>query len=87
MREVAVKRTLRVDILATLGTRLLNYLTINKIKPTKVQLKNIQAFMKIDFIPNDIRMTMLQDAVSSKNKHLKAILADRHLAKLLLKRM
>lgn len=87
LEAVAVRRTLRVDILATLCTRLINYLTINRIKPTKVQLKNIQSFMKIDFIPNDIRMAMLQDVVASDNKYLKGIFLDRDLNRMFLKRM
>lgn len=79
--------SLRVDILSTLCTRLVNYLTINNIKPDKDQLQNIKDFIKIDFIPNDIRLAMAQDLVSSSNPNLKMIMADPEIGRLLLKRM
>ena len=77
--------TLRVDILATLCTRLVNYLVVNNIKPDKEQLQNIKSFIKIDFLPNDIRLAMAQDIVASSN--LKLIMADPEIGKLLLNRM
>jgi len=85
LKGIVMKGTLRVDILATLCTRLVNYLIINNIKPNKEQLENIKAFIKIDFIPNDIRLSMAQDLVSSSN--LKLIMADPEIGKLLLNRM
>lgn len=85
LKSIVMKGTLRVDILATLCTRLVNYLVINNIKPDKDQLANIKEFIKIDFIPNDIRLSMAQDLVSAQ--HLKLIMADPEIGKLLLKRM
>ena len=85
LMSIVMKGPLRVDILATLCTRLVNYLVINDIKPEKEQLINIKEFIKIDFIPNDIRLSMAQDLVSAS--HLKPIMADPEIGKLLLKRM
>lgn len=87
LKGIVMKGTLRVDILATLCTRLVNYLTINNLKPSKEQLNNIKEFIKIDFIPNDIRLSMAQDLVSSSNANLKPIMADPEIGKLLLQRM
>lgn len=87
IRAMVKKDTLRVDILATLCTRLVNFLTLHKIRPSKQQLTNIKSFIKMDFLPNDIRLTMAQDLVSSKNSALKSIMADPAIAKMLLKRM
>jgi hypothetical protein len=87
LKSIVMKGTLRVDILATLCTRLVNYLTINNVKPNKDQLANIKEFIKIDFIPNDIRLSMAQDLVSSSNTNLKQIMADPQIGKLLLQRM
>ena len=87
LKSIVMKGTLRVDILATLCTRLVNYLTINNVKPNKDQLTNIKEFIKIDFIPNDIRLSMAQDLVSSSNTNLKQIMADPQIGKLLLQRM
>ena len=86
-KSVVLKEPIRVDIIATLCTRLVNYLVINKIVPTKEQLANIKSFIKIDFMPNDIRLTMAQDLVSSGNPALKMIMGDPIIAQLLLKRM
>ena len=87
LKEVALQKTVRVDILATVCTRLVNYLTINKVKPDKNQMDNLKKFIKIDFIPNDLRLTMAQDLVSSDNASLKMIMADPEIGKMLLKRM
>ncbi len=87
LKGIVTKGTLRVDILATLCTRLVNYLSINNIKPSKEQLNNIKEFIKIDFIPNDIRLSMAQDLVSSSNTNLKQIMADPQIGKLLLQKM
>jgi hypothetical protein len=87
IRSVVQKGTLRVDILSTLATRLVNYLTTKEIRPNKDQLDNIKSFIKLDFLPNDIRLAMSQDLVQSSNSNLKMIMADPEIGKLLLKKM
>jgi hypothetical protein len=87
IEQVVKKEVLRVDILATLCTRFTNYLTINKIKPDAAQLKNIQQFIKMEVLPNDLRLTLLQDLVNSKNEHLKAVMSDPQVSMLLLQNM
>jgi len=87
LKGVVQKEVLRVDIIATICTRLVNYLTLSKIKPNKDELKNIQTFIKMDIIPNDIRLSMLQDIVSSPNTALTAVMTDPEVAMLLLKKM
>ncbi len=87
LKSIVVKKTIRVDIIATLCTRLVNYLTIQEIKPNASQLENIKQFILLEFIPNDIRLTMAQDLVSSSNPHLKKIMGDPQISKLLLQKM
>lgn len=87
IKSMVQKDILRVDIIATLCTRLTNYLTLQKIKPNKDQIKNIQSFIKMDFIPNDLRLSLLQDIVSSSNQHLKGVMADPAIGMMLLQRM
>jgi len=87
LKKVVKKGSLRVDILATLCTRLVNYLTVNQIKPSKYQLDNIKKFLLIDFIPNDLRLITAQEIIDSKNKHLKVIMSDAKIAMLLLEKM
>ena len=87
LKSIVQKEVLRVDIIATICTRLINYLTLNNIIINNDQLKNIQTFIKMDFIPNDIRLSLLQDLVSSKNTSLKAVMQDSEVALLLLNKM
>jgi len=87
LKGVVQKEVLRVDILATMCTRLVNYLTLNDIKPDQEEIKNIASFIKMDIIPNDIRLSMLQDLVSSPNTALKKVMQDPEVAMLLLQKM
>ncbi|KXX70468.1 AAA family ATPase [Flammeovirga sp. SJP92] len=85
--DVVLKETLRVDIIATICTRMVNYLEINTKKLTKTQLDNLKQFIKLEFLPNDIRLTMLQDLMTSKNTSVKMVMADVEIGKMLLQKM
>ncbi|MFC6632761.1 AAA family ATPase [Microbulbifer taiwanensis] len=74
----------RIDILATLCTRLYHYLRVNEIKPDRTQLANIQSFLKLELLPNDLRLGLMQDLMNTGNPALKAVLADAELAKMFL---
>ena len=87
MQELVVGEVLRVDTMATICTRLLAYLAVNNISLTPMQLTNIQSFIKLDFIPNDLRLSLLQDLVSSKNTSLKMVMSDPEIGKMLLNNM
>jgi hypothetical protein len=74
----------RVDVLSVLANRLIYYCaSIDKL--TDKQKENLKAFIKIESIPNDIRLSMAQELVSIT--HLKSIMSDPVIGKLLLKRM
>lgn len=79
--------TLRVDILASLCTRLVNYLTLHDIQPNPRELANIQAFIKLPFLPSDLRFALAQDLVGSQNPHLGALIGDPVIGKLVLEGM
>ncbi|MFK7808740.1 MAG: AAA family ATPase [Saprospiraceae bacterium] len=87
IKGIVNKEVLRVDIVATLCTRVINYLTLNDIKLKKGEIENIQSFIKMDIIPNDLRLSFLQDLVSSSNQSLKGVMADPEVAMLLLQKM
>lgn len=78
---------LRVDILATLATRMINHLELHKTKLSVKQIDNIKRFLMLDFMPCDLRLTTAQDLVRSSNKHLGAIMTDPEIGKLLLENM
>lgn len=87
VENLVKKDILRVDILATLATRVSNFLVINKIKPDKHQLENIQSFIKMEIIPNDIRLTLLQDIINTDNNKLKEVMSDPEVNMMFLKNL
>ncbi|MCT4615503.1 MAG: AAA family ATPase [Marinifilaceae bacterium] len=84
INSIVDKEVLRVDILATLCTRLSNYLILNNIKPKEAELLNLQKFIKLEILPNDLRLNLLQDLVSSPNKHLNEVINDTEISFMLL---
>lgn len=75
--------TIRVDILATLCTRITNYLRFNAPVSPK-QLKNIKCFLMMDVLPNDLRYALLNDLMNIANSNLKGLLADPEIGQLYL---
>ena len=84
--EMVNRTTLRVDLLSTLCTRLVNYLLVNDVKPSFAQNKNIKSFMLMNFIPNDLRLGMAQHFMKG-NSDLRNVMADAELSILLLENM
>lgn len=85
--DVVNKEVLRVDILATICTRLSNYLLLTKAKYTPEQIKNIQEFVKLDYIPNDLRLILLQDLMKTTNNSLQEVMNDPEVSMMLLENM
>lgn len=86
LRDLVLQKpeTPRIDILATICNRLIHHITLgNTILDTNA-IKNIQQFLLIDFLPNDIRLGMLQDIVISNKPELKQILSNPEIGKMLL---
>jgi MoxR-like ATPase len=73
----------RVDILSVITTRLVNYILLNQDRIKKEHIENIKNFLKMDFIPNDIRLLMSRD-LASANAEIKKVFADAELSKILL---
>ncbi len=84
--EMVNRATLRVDLLATLSTRLVNYLIVNDLQPDTQQFQNIKSFILLEFIPNDLRMGMALDLMNGSDA-LKSIMSDPELSLLLLENM
>ena len=74
---------IRVDILATLCTRIANYLRFNS-KVSPIQLNNIKQFLKMELLPNDLRHALLHDLMKLANSNLKGLLADPEIGQLYL---
>ena len=87
LRKIVQKQTLRVDILATVCSRMVNYLTLNPIKLNPSQLENLKRIIKMDFLPGDIRLALAQDLVKSPNQSLKLLMGDAEIGKMILDSM
>jgi MoxR-like ATPase len=85
--DLVVGDSLRIDILATICTQLIQAVTNIHFQPTDLQLENLKLFIKLDFLPDDLRLTFAQDLVGSENKSLKAILMDAEIGQLVLSRI
>lgn len=75
----------RIDIVVTLCTRLELFLKSYDAKLSKPQINNVKNFLKIEAIPNDIRLSMTGNLM--KMNSLKSLLVDPELSKLMLQRM
>ena len=90
LRAIVQKQSLRVDILATICTRLVNYLSLNERSLAEQELQNVIAFIKLDFLPNDIRLTMAQDLIDPEKPNslnLAPIMEDPEIGRILLEGM
>lgn len=87
IRALVQRETFRIDILAALCTRLLLHLRRKETRVDARALQNTTLFLKMDFLPGDLRFTMARDLVNSKKPSLKKITQDPKMAKLLLRKM
>lgn len=86
LQALVQQKTLRVDILSTLCTRLVNHLVVKDIHPNPQETQNIQSFMLMHFLPNDLRLGMAQDLMKGNND-IKNIMTHPELAMLMLENM
>lgn len=85
--DLVVGESLRIDILATICTRLIQTIDDKSFNVTHLHLENLKSFIKLDFLPDDLRLTFAQDLVGSKNEALKQILVDAEIGSLVLSRV
>jgi hypothetical protein len=87
IRQLVDKGTRRVDLLSTITTRLTNYLLLQKKALPDSQIENIKAFLKMEVLPNDIRLAAAREIVEYGTADLKALAQDPEIAMLLLEGM
>jgi tRNA(Ser,Leu) C12 N-acetylase TAN1 len=80
-------KTKRLDILSVIMTRLTNYLLYTKEDMTDKQFENLKKFILLTLIPNDLRLAMAQEIVTSNKKNIKKLYAVPEIGKLLLTKM
>ena len=79
--------TKRLDILSVVVTRLNNYLLSRNAEPTEAELANLQRFLLLELLPNDLRLAMAQELTQSKRPGLMRLYAIPEVGQLLLKKM
>jgi MoxR-like ATPase len=84
LKENFVTGQVQNDLLYALSIRLLNYVENTKKPIPELQLKNFEAFLKMDFFPSDLRFLIAQEIGNSKSNQLKGILSKPEMSKLLL---
>lgn len=75
---------LRVDILAAVCTRFVLHLGRQRKKLDTTERENLLRFVKLEMLPPDMRLALARDLSRSKNPHLKVLLGDPEVARLLL---
>lgn len=80
-----VEKDQRIDILSTLCTRLILYIKSVDTNFSKAQIENVKLFLKLEIIPNDIRLSMIGELTQIPS--MKTLLLDPTLSKLLLQKM
>jgi hypothetical protein len=68
-------------------TRLNNYLLTRSADPTEAELANLQRFLLLDLLPNDLRLAMAQELTQSKRPGLLKLYAVPDVGQLLLRKM
>ncbi|MBL7774526.1 MAG: AAA family ATPase [Saprospiraceae bacterium] len=79
--------TKRLDILSVVVTRLSNYLIQRPGEPTETEFANLQRFLLLELLPNDLRLAMAQELTQSKRPGLMKLYAVPEVGQLLLKKM
>lgn len=78
---------IRLDRLGTICTRLFIHLTAKDYTPQDQHGENIVAFLKIDELPNDLKMSLYMDVQREAGPEVREMLKDKRLAELLLATM
>lgn len=84
LRELICGDVLRVDILAGLCRRLVNELKNRQGACTGKELENLKAFLELDFLPNELRLGLMQELVDLGTASLERLMADPRLGRLFL---
>lgn len=79
--------TKRLDVLSVVVTRLNNHLLLRPQELSDAELLNLQQFILLDLLPNDLRLAMAQELTRSKRSGLMRLYAVPAIGQLLLEKM
>lgn len=87
IRDSVDGKTKRMDILSVIMTRLTNHVIYRGEKLDDKSFDSLKSFVLLPFIPNDLRLAMAQELVSSNKAELKKLYAVPEIGKLILTKM
>ncbi|MBK8555195.1 MAG: AAA family ATPase [Lewinellaceae bacterium] len=86
-RQLSEGDTIRLDILSVLVTRMSNYLKQREKPISEEAFGNLQQFIMMDLLPNDLRLSMAQDLTATSKPWLRKLYGIPQIGKLLLEKM
>jgi hypothetical protein len=83
IQQVVQQKTLRIDLLSTICTRLVNYSLIHPDEINKKGFVNLTAFLKMPLLPNDLRLRMARELINSNHPAFKKLMSDPEIGQLI----
>lgn len=83
LKQMIDQKVLRVDLMVSLSNRLILQLQRTKNAPTPAEVENIKQYLKMDFLPKELKLSLLRDLVAINSRPLNALIADPTIASLL----
>ncbi len=87
LSELIDQETKRLDILSVVFNRLSNHLLLKKEKLEGAELQNLEAFLLLPFIPNDLRLILLQELTKVNHPIGKQLMKVPKIGRLMLTQM
>ncbi len=84
LERLVKQEGLRVDILAGLQIRLANCLVNREKKLSILEMDNLRSYLKIPWIPEDLKFSFVQELVKTNKKQMDKIMEDPEIGHLLL---
>ena len=84
IRDIVNEDILRLDILSVIMTRLTNYILFKTNKLDSAAIERLTGFLKFEFIPNDLRINMINELIKSNKEELKLLAGEPEIAELIL---
>ena len=84
LKRLVKQEVLRVDLLAALQTRLVSQVNDQEQPLRPLHLDNLKSYLKIDWIPEDLKFALVQDLAKLRRKPIHKVLEDPEIGHLLL---
>ncbi|MCI5083693.1 MAG: AAA family ATPase [Saprospiraceae bacterium] len=83
MEKTVRQKNLRLDLLSTICTRLVNYCLQHAQALDKKEINRLIQFLKLELLPNDLRLQMVRELINSEQPSLQQLMTDPEIGQLL----